>query len=106
LRNETNSLSASQEIPYLLWNPKVYYRLHKIPPLIPILSQMNLAHTFPPYFHQRLGLPSGLVSSDFLIKIFYAFLTSPMRIPCPAHIILLFEAITYLFHGAGYYLKS
>jgi hypothetical protein len=39
--------------------------------------------------HLRLGLPSGLYPSGFPTNILYAFLVSPIRPTCSAHLILL-----------------
>jgi len=40
---EADTFSARQEIPLSLWNPKIYYRIHKSPPIVRILSHFNPA---------------------------------------------------------------
>jgi len=92
------SWEASQETPCILRNPKVHYRIHKSPPSVPILSQLDPLHAphhtsrrsiLVIYSHLRLGLPSGLFPSGFPNKTLYMSLLSPIRATCLAHLILL-----------------
>jgi hypothetical protein len=48
--SEVTSRSATQELPNILRNPKVYYRVDKSSVLVPILSQINPAYNNPSHF--------------------------------------------------------
>ena len=48
LLEKLTSFAANQEIPCILWNPKVHYPTHKRPPPVLIMGQLNSPHnSFP-----------------------------------------------------------
>jgi hypothetical protein len=46
---EAISCATTQEFFNILQNLKIHYSVHKNPPLVPILSQINAVHTTPFY---------------------------------------------------------
>ena len=89
---EANRFSPSQEIPRILWNPKVHYRIHTCQPPVRILSQIKPVHG-PHSTSWRfilisssylcLGLSSGLFPSDIPNETLYTPLLSPYVLHSP-----------------------
>jgi hypothetical protein len=79
---EAPNCAATQESPSILWIPEVHCRVHKSPPLVPILRQINPIHTIPSYiskiqFKQTLTQTKASESSNGLQNTFRNWMGKP-----------------------------
>jgi hypothetical protein len=79
--------AAPQKIPSDLWNSKVQYRVHKNPPLVPILSHINQIRTIPSYLSKiefNIVRPPTSWSSQWSVS-FWRSHQCPICIPLLPH---------------------
>ena len=107
---EENWFAASQEIPLILWNPKVHYRTHKRPTPVPVLGQPNTVPIPTSHLldiHPNIIHPSTNRSPQWSLSLRFPHqdpirpLSSPIRATCPALRILL-DFITRTILGEEY----
>ena len=92
---EGNRFSASQEIPYILWNLKIPYRVYKCLPPVPILSKIIPVYALPSHFlNIHLNVIHHITAAGFPTKTLYTPLLSPIRATCPAHVISILSGAT------------
>jgi hypothetical protein len=104
---EANRFSASQEIPRILWNPKVHYRIQKSPPLV----QPAHASSCPPSHFLKIhfnfilpstpGSPKGSPSLRSPYQNPVCTSLFPIHATGPVHLIIL-DLITRIIFGNEY----
>jgi len=91
-----NQFSARQEIPHILWNPKVHYSIHECSPPFPILrSSIQSIHPHPSSWrsililssHLRLGFQSRSPTLRFSNQntVYASTLPHSRYLPRPSH---------------------
>jgi hypothetical protein len=99
---EANRFSASQEIPSILWNPKVRYRIHRCSSPVSILSpqsspvQSHFLNIIPPFTPVSPNWPLQIFSPKSFIR-----LSSPLYV-LYAPLLISLELITRTILGKDY----
>ena len=94
--SEANSFSASQKICPILWQPNIYYRIHKSPTPVPIwVRSIQSTHPIPLLkIHFNIVLPLTPRFSKRSLSLRFphenpvCIFLSPTCATCPSHLLL------------------
>ena len=93
---EANRFSASQKISHFLWNPKVHYHIHKCPPPVTILSQIDPVRAPTSHF---LKIHLNIISHLRLVfqMVFFPQVSPPKPCICLSPLYVLHSPPTSFF---------
>ena len=96
LLGKLTGLQLVKKFPAFLWNPKVHYRNHKLPPPVSVLSQSNPVHIPTSHIldiHPNIIHPSTRTSPQWSLSLRFPhqdpirppLLTHTRHMPSPSH---------------------
>ena len=103
---DADKSSAIRAVPLILWNTQSYYRVHKIRPLVRILSQINPVHALPTGFFNipfNTTLPSTPRSSTWYLSFSFRSLNPVCisHLPRTCYMALYASRMKYTRWSAG-----
>jgi hypothetical protein len=87
---EVTCCLATPEFPNILQNLMVQYHVHKSPPVVPILSQINQIHTTPFYFSK--------ISFHIILLLTCVFIVVPFLLAFPPKCYMHSSTPPFVFH--------
>jgi hypothetical protein len=96
-----NSSSPTQEIVRLLWNSKVYYRVHASPPVGTTISDNDPVHILTPYFLRIYNLNYFVIPSFWVTVYIHSSVFSCVYMPRPSHSPWFYEASNKQFFSSS-----